>query len=143
MKNQTKLLKTQSIPRHLRAVPGIERIPLFTANSEANCVCGKLNDRPHCPNCGSTNLHGFVSNTSIRVINVERMVCTGYRCMRCSLAFDEADRLRCEAPSTKFRSIAERKAFDAAQANLAKLESPTERKELLERLLLGKGKEGE
>lgn len=103
--------------------------------------------RAHCPACGSINLIARPSFDSTRLIAeatpARMMICSAYGCRRCGTRFDEYDRLKCEAPSLQYKSMAEKRQFEEAQDNLKALQNPEQRQELLKKLLFKPKKDGE
>lgn len=89
------------------------------------CQCKRLQNKVHCPSCGSYTCYATPSKagklTPAVAANATEpdgtITVMAYRCRRCGIAFNDIDRAKCEAPEFVSRPVsAERRLDDASDA---------------------------
>jgi len=70
----------------------------------AECLCGRLQAREHCPNCGSYQLLGYARRETVNRGHGVVAHLKAYRCRRCAEIFNDDDwRLNCHASAYRPR----------------------------------------
>jgi|SRR6266403_3935819 len=71
----------------------------ITQDQLRTCRCGRLLDKPHCPECGGYVINALVRDeTTTRLDTGELARVRTYRCRRCSNKFNDFHRQVCQAP---------------------------------------------
>lgn len=68
--------------------------------SNENCRCGRVKNKPHCPNCGWSKLYAKAHRT-VQILPSEDILhkCVNYRCEHCGERFNDIDwYFNCHAP---------------------------------------------
>jgi hypothetical protein len=93
----------------------------------AECLCGRLATRAHCPNCGGYQTYAYANPQLITRPGGKRVKLKAFRCLVCGEMFNEDDwQLRCHAPQWRPRG--------RPRKLIVRVDTPEERAELLERL---------
>ena len=98
-----------------------------TRDQTAECSCGRLRIREHCPNCGSCNVLGYATRVTVNRGHGIKAHLKSYRCRRCGEIFNEDDwQLNCHAPALR--------PIGRPRKLTVKVDTVEERADLLERL---------
>ena len=75
-----------------------------STDSRAECLCGRLATRPHCPSCGSYETYAYLEPVTAIRHGGKKVNLKAFRCKVCGERFNDDNwQLDCHAPAYKPR----------------------------------------